>query len=288
MKKLQRNLLLGAALLLTVGGAGHYALSATSEPAAEEPAVTAATELPLDAYRLSPDAEADYDHAGNLLIRTCMEDAGFTWYVPAEPAAGSVRNVRRYGVIELAVAQRYGYHAPPDERSEKVGRMRDRTMEDPDAAEAFLGPEGNGGKGCSAKAGQRLGRGAGPADYGLLAGLDWRSLDLSEKHPEVRATWRDWQTCMRSQGYRYTSPRSALADRKWSGDDSAVSDTERAVAVADVVCKSEVGLVETWTRVERRIQHELIAQHPELERLRQVNEVLDKNARAVLKELQFP
>ncbi|WP_162231674.1 hypothetical protein [Allosalinactinospora lopnorensis] len=243
-------------------------------------------ELPLDSYRLDHEAESNYYRAEDLLVRECMEDAGFTWHVPDDVSPGADPKRRRYGVIDPGTAKEYGYHFPSDSRSQRTERLRDQTLRQPRAEEAYFGPESSEGKGCAARADRRLGRGVVPADYGLLADLDWRSLEDSEDHPDVMAAKRAWSTCMDARGYSYGTPREAVEDPAWNLDEPAVSEEERKVARADADCKYEAGMVETWVQVETEIQRGMIAENAsELERLRQAGSACRENARAVLEEL---
>ncbi|GAB3464575.1 hypothetical protein GCM10027570_52480 [Streptomonospora sediminis] len=283
MKKHTRISIIAAAVLLSAGAVGYYAVSkGAAAPEAAEQAAAPTVELPLDSYRPTAAEEVTYDRAFDLLAQRCVADAGFSWPVRDEPPLPENRHLRRYGVIDPNDAQKYGYHlAPtktPDQKSDKAAPT-------PEAEAAFYGPVDSPEEGCAAKAERRLDRGAGGADGKLLAELDWTSLDISETHPDVIEAKNAWQECMSARGHSYATPRKAIEDESWNLDSPSPTAAERAVAVADVECKYEVGMVETWVQAEHEIQREMIAEHTsELEALQHANEVRHGNAEAVLAE----
>lgn len=291
MTKNMKKTAIAAAVLLLAGAGGYYAVSEVAEPDAAEQAAAVSLELPLDSYRLTEADQLTYDRALGLLVGRCMADADFSWYVPDDPPPPQDRNHRRYGVIHPDVAQRYGYHPPPVEGSAHTREQRSGILQDPGAETAYFGPEDSPEEGCAARAERRLDRGAGgngaadEAGAELLTELGWSSLDTSETHPDVVEAKNAWQECMSSRGHSYTTPRKAIEDESWNLDSPSPSAAERAVAVADVECKYEVGMVETWVQAERGIQREMVAEHTrELEALRHANEVRHDNAEAVLAE----
>ncbi|NYI07667.1 hypothetical protein [Allostreptomyces psammosilenae] len=292
MRHRTRNAALAAVALIALGG-GYYGLSAGGGegdaagggPSPAERAAALDLTLPLDAYRLDHAAESEVRRARDLLIRDCMEQAGFEWYVSTEASADIDPARRRYGVIDPGVAERYGYHLPPDPRSAEVERVRSETLAEPGAEAAYFGPAES-EEGCVTSADERIARGAGEADHALFTDLDFGSLDRSDLHPDVVAAKEDWRECMSARGHSYDTPRDAAGDEAWDLDAPEATEAERAVAAADVACKHEVGLVETWVRAETDIQRDMVAEHAaELERVGAANATYLENARAVLAEL---
>src|ERR1700754_3870401 len=97
----------------------------TAVPAAS--AQIRALDLPFDAYDLSQLDHLTIAYAKDILIRDCMQVKGMSWAMlpppPKEDPDPLAR--RRYGVIEPAIAARFGYHRPP-EPDDAVWQQRDR------------------------------------------------------------------------------------------------------------------------------------------------------------------
>ncbi|WP_017599419.1 hypothetical protein, partial [Nocardiopsis lucentensis] len=252
----------------------------------EEQAAALAVELPIDAYRLGPEEEANYLRAQNLLVRTCMKETGFDWPVVEEGTAAEDQRPhrRRYGVVDPDVAGEFGYHPPPSPEDERVLDERRTLLADEDAVAAYEGPGEGEGSGCLDLAVAELSRGADEdADYELFTTLDWDSLDESERHPDVEAAMGEWSSCMAGRGHSYADVWSAMEDERWNLDAPEIPGAERKTAVDDVHCKYETGLLDTWTAVEGEIQRSMIEDHAaELERIRDANTAYARNAEAVL------
>ena len=86
----------------------------------------------------------------------------------------------------------------------------------------------------------------------LIQALQWTQDD-----PAVLAVDRVWSSCMARAGYGYASPQLA-AQKNWP---SAPSPVEIATAVADVTCKAQANLTNTWLTVEAAYQLALISQN---------------------------
>ncbi|GLW05201.1 hypothetical protein Misp01_03310 [Microtetraspora sp. NBRC 13810] len=99
-----------ASLTLAVGSAG----CGTGQPAAAAPPARIA--LPFDPYRLSSEDRGLLRRAHHALTERCMRAHGFgRTSRPMPPAQdGPPQHARRYGVIDEAVAHRFGYHYPPE------------------------------------------------------------------------------------------------------------------------------------------------------------------------------
>jgi hypothetical protein len=79
----------------------------------------------------------------------------------------------------------------------------------------------------------------------------------TQTDPRVLAVNAAWSRCMARRGYHYGSPQQA-ADRNWPASPTAA---ETATAVADVTCKQQVNLTNTWLIVEAAYQTALIGQN---------------------------
>ncbi len=221
-----------------------------------------ALRLPFDAYAFSLSEMYAISNAEDLLTQQCMRAKGHDWQVIKRPTdLKDLRNRRRYGVIEIRIAQQFGYHVPeglltPAEVEQQYDR-RDSGMSETQR-EAALG-EG----GCGHEAVKQL-RPAEAADPERLQQLGRESLVNSQDEPRVTAAMDSWRNCMRETGFTYQDPFAAMSDSKWWADDSAgPSRDEISVAVADVRCKERTSLIDVWHATEVKIQEELITRYPD-------------------------
>jgi hypothetical protein len=189
-------------------------------------------------------------------------------------------------VIDPDVAELYGYHLPPDAASAETERRRSDILEEqPKAERAYFGPEDDKSQGCAAQAGEELARGAEKITDTIAAQLSWQSLDASKKDPAIVSVQQAWKKCMDTRGYSYASPDDALNDKAWDPDGAAVSQRERAVAVADVECKYDVDMPRIWRETETAVQRQMIAANASrLNVLKQAIAAYMKNVRSVLSQ----
>lgn len=216
--------------------------------------------LPFDAYDFSVAELYTISNAEDMLIDECMEKKRYKWDIVERPTdLKDLRNRRRYGVIEIGIAQ-FGYHVPaglltPLDVEKQYGK-RERALGDREK-EAAYGPHG-----CGRAAAGRL-RSDDPPDPARLMYLGRLSLDDSQDDPHVAKAMDSWRGCMRHAGFDYEDPFAAMSDpRWWAQDSSRPSGKEITVAVADVHCKDQVDLVDAWYAAEERIQREMIGRYP--------------------------
>lgn len=79
----------------------------------------------------------------------------------------------------------------------------------------------------------------------------------TQTDPRVLAVNAAWSRCMARRGYHYGSPQQA-ASHNWPTSPTA---SETATAVADVSCRQQVNLTNTWLTVEAAYQTALIGQN---------------------------
>lgn len=231
----------------------------------EASAQARALHVPYDDYALSTLDMQTIEYAEDLLIRDCMGGRGLKWEMLPPPARQDPNplNRRRYGLIEPELATRYGYHLPPQvpelAARDAVWARRDRL---PRAERhAAYGADGQGG--CTAQARGQLRKDIPNFnDQYRLNDFATVDFDASQKDPEVVGVFDRWRTCMATAGFDYASPFAAFDDPAW-GESSRPSKREIAVAEADVRCKQETRLVETWATAEERIQLDTIRAHPQ-------------------------
>lgn len=251
--------------MLSLALAGCGAEPPPAAPHVPEPSAEArALHVPFDDYTLSTVDMQTIEHAEDLLIRDCMRGNGLDWEMLPPPANQDPNplNRRRYGLIEPELATRYGYHLPPQvpelAARDAVWARRDRL---PRAERrAAYGDDGQGG--CTARARGHLREGI-PNFNDQYRLNDFAAEDFaaSQKDPEVVRVYDSWRTCMAAADFDYANPFAAFDDPAW-GESTRPSKREIAVAEADVRCKQETRLVETWAAAEERIQLDTIRAHP--------------------------
>jgi hypothetical protein len=274
-------------LLILLSGCGDGTGNPAGSPQSAESSVPDPTEevrslvLPLDEYIFSNSEYATTSNAIDLMVRDCMKMRGLTWEVIERPTRfPNTWNRRRYGVIEMQVAEQFGYHVipallGPKEASTMEGARSKRLT--PDQARAANDPE----NGCSRKADDRLWAGAKP-DLDLLNELSAKGLKQSQREPAVQKAVKAWRTCMRERGLRYQDPYGAIGDPAWSAVERPTR-KEFATAKADVGCKDRSQLVKIWYTAEARIQRAAIDEHVGyFSRLQAAEDQYMDNARSVL------
>ena len=172
-------------------------------------------------------------------------------------------NVRRYGIVEGSLVEKYGYGLPPTLGQTDQGKggwnpsahedtilqgPRDGTSRPKDQHGAPL-PAG----GCLGETNRSLG-GDPPMNPGAVS-MD--SFQASETDPRVVEAMKAWSECMASSGFDYASP--------WQPNDTAWPEpagaTEIRTAAQDIACRQESNLVGTWFAVESAYQQRVISQH---------------------------
>ncbi|MEN3608231.1 hypothetical protein AAH979_01660 [Plantactinospora sp. ZYX-F-223] len=252
--------------------------------------------LPFDAYTLSLAGLYIMANAQDVLTQECMAARGHDWEIIERPTdLKDLRNRRRYGVIEMSIAERFGFHVPaglltPLDVEQRYDR-RDNALSESQQSAVF------GADGCGREAATRL-RPEKSADLDLLRKLDRASLDESQREQRVVVAMDAWRDCVRNLGFDYQDPFAAMSDPRWWADDAAAasseeatasseestaSSEERAVAVAVVRCEEQTDLVEVWHAAEVKIQEEEIRRHPDyFQDLRAATEAELAAAEAVL------
>ncbi|MFF4689128.1 hypothetical protein [Streptomyces sp. NPDC001307] len=274
------------ALLLLVTGCGG-GTSQGEAPRTVLAAAPAPTEevrnlvLPLDDYRLSVNEIYLIESAQDRLTRACMRKRGYDWEViDHRNHYPDLRNRRRYGVIEMAVAKEMGYksNARLMGSTDITARKTDREKRlGPAEKQAALNPA----DGCYKRSGDQLAHGN-EVDEGLVNKLNSLSLDKALKSPAGARATRSWARCMRERGHPYRDFYAAAEDPRWTRSDTP-SRAERQTAEADVTCKRRVGLVKVLSEQERAIQNRDIREHRDyFARLRSAKDRHLAAARAVL------
>ncbi len=238
--------------------------------------------LPLDSYEEVAGLEQNaIAAAAALLMQRCMSEQGFV-FTASPGASGAVTLLQQieqgYGLASLAQAEQYGY-------GQAGGALGPLGVAGPGALilPGLIGQAGSGQHSVAWQSallgfapGERLGaerhEGCFQWAYSQLygsqggvgisvaiqsdpvPGIAGEAASWTQSDPRITAVDTAWSQCMARHGYSYRNP-SAAADKNWPASPTA---TEIATAVADVTCKNQVNLVNTWLTVEAAYQRVLI------------------------------
>jgi hypothetical protein len=237
---------------------------------------------PLDAYKLGEQQQklsrqAFYTAAGKCVRRfgLTLPDIGTNPGRPPRPD--------RYGLTDEDTARTRGYSLDRTEQSvvswevqippgsQLFAVYNGMTAEKKPAAVPGL-PEG----GCQGEAERALTEG-GAARSGAdpIADMERQALRRSRQDSRVATATQAWRTCMLRTGrsyedpveapYMYWSQQRVQSHRQPSAEEKAhgiaPSKEEVSVALADVRCKQETGLLRTWVAADIAYQKVLVAEN---------------------------
>jgi hypothetical protein len=236
--------------------------------------------MPLEAYQaISTQQQEALADASNQLVQTCMAARGFQDTSSSSPPFSSVTTLEQVeaggaGLTSLTQARTFGFARPKGAGSTSSGPQ-------------IIGFVSAAGFGQSLKAGRAYaealfgfgpGFGGGPNGhlgclqqankqvYGALFGepvpdpvpqIAEQSASYTQTDPRVRAVIRAWSKCMARHFYHYASP-SQVEGHHWP---TPPNRAEINTAVADVTCKAQTNLLNTWLAVEAAYQAALIGQN---------------------------
>lgn len=235
--------------------------------------------MPLDSYeQVAANEQEVLAQASSLLTQRCMTSRGFSYTQAAQPS-GELTALQEtentpVGLTSLSQAQTYGYATPksgagsagPEFFGIVSGQAFGQAIQDngPAWVTALLGfsPGPQRGpvrhEGCIQLVTSELyGPDRGSANPDPVPGIAFQALQWTQNDPTVLAVNRAWAACMARAGYGYATPQQA-AQKNWP---SAPSPVEIATAVADVTCKAQTNLTNTWLTVEAAYQLALISQN---------------------------
>lgn len=238
--------------------------------------VTSGQEIsfPVDAYKASPTSENLVLSAEYQAMKSCMSRYGldFTyakaaWTVPATNHDYD----RLFGLIDLAEAQKFGYHTGEtlllDGEAVAATANANPGESAPNYLLAAMGTGASSGSkvngqtvpqgGCFAEARSKLGDSSTTQtlyEYAVNYGLA-----QSDADPRVIAAFGSWSACMGRAGFSYTTPMEAIDDPQWAT--TTPSATEVKAATADVNCKVAVNLTGLRVAVAAAWQSQYINGH---------------------------
>jgi hypothetical protein len=272
-----------------VGSAKSPALSGGSTA---EPRVEYTSRLPIARYSYTDAESALIDSAKHLLTARCLRTFGID-YTPPEPEPVTDRPAdRRYGLSSESEAAALGYHPDlgppqpgPDLPDDALRVFYGNRGADPNSGEkvVYKGKEvpPNGCFGQSvAELSQKYDD---PAAAETARRIAVRSYDDSLTAPTVKEGFRKWSACMRTSGFRYSTPIDALNDPAFRTE--TASKKEKQTALADVRCKKETGLLDIWFTAESALQRAEMRKNAEsLEKLRAAHGRKVEAARRIVRE----
>lgn len=239
--------------------------------------------LPVDAYVQSRRERARVEEAERLLVEQCMRRFGFSFDLPSvdrDPADlenGDKPNYSGlYGLLDESQAATNGYHAHvgpqprPAELDGNVTQLSEEQLsgeEEADSLRVGMGyPSGgtfrgqqipNGG--CSGEARRAVAAGAPAFDPLINEAIMADAWPAAESDSRSVAAAAAWSACMAGEGYDYRDPMEANDDSRWYRSDWP-TETEIAVAVADVRCKKTTNYVGIRMAVDSAYQLRAMAQ----------------------------
>ncbi|MBR8638939.1 hypothetical protein KEF29_05470 [Streptomyces tuirus] len=251
--------------------------------------------LPLENYMLSYADTVAIDQAKNTLQKQCMAEYGFTVDFPKPganpPPSNNDANIeRRYGITDATVAKTYGYGIPEElthhtdqavqelsdvEVEVLTGHTKPEKVAPPKDAEAdgpyFAAPpktkparaEHNGKKlrrgGCAGWSDEQLGAAKQKADAFLVSDLNGDSLVRSQQSEPVQDVFKDWSSCMKTKGHAgLADPYKAMDAGLALDKDGKATEESIRMALDDIACKEQTGLVKVWFDEESKIQNQQI------------------------------
>jgi hypothetical protein len=96
-----------------------------------------------------------------------------------------------------------------------------------------------------------------------------------QKDSRIERVISRWSSCMKSEGYRYSSPSEAATDARWQTNAAkGQNKAETATATADMACKKRVRYLDVVVAVESAYEKRYISQHAE--QMKQFLDLRDK------------
>lgn len=246
-------------------------------PAAQEPPLDAAVmsvdpmsidpkliDFPLDVYAKNADLHLA-PLAIEIVMQECFRRFGLDLPLPQRGTANvwPFPTWDWYGLWDEETARVYGYQSPPLVGRESIVKRVPQEFWPIIRGEvaSFNGedvPEG----GCQGEANRALGV---EDDAGLAAvdQLQQEAVIRARQHSAVEALIDDWAECLARGGWEFNDPLDPV--REWQtldlGDPGSPAEIE--LALADIRCKKETGLLRTWVAAEFAYQEILVEENAE-------------------------
>jgi hypothetical protein len=228
--------------------------------------------LPVLAYEYSAPELSLFTRAALHLESTCMSRFGYKFATDIPPSTAPADPMdRRYGVMTLTAAKKYGYHLSADDGwgDNSVNGDTDEQDLTPAARAVLHGADQSNNTnvpvgGCQGEAQRKLGateagRDQDGVDLRIANEINGESYVRSLTERSVVAAFKAWSQCMKGKGYSFATPRDAVPASYSPGPKPSTA--EIRVAVADMTCKTETNLMKIWYDAELRIQKAGIQKH---------------------------
>jgi hypothetical protein len=255
---------------------------AEQELAARFAAAGVGFSLPLDAYRLTPQQQSVVMQVEDRLYRRCMAKLGYPLEARPLPEVQSQPNRDRFMLADEEAARTRGYHPPASVPAGDAEQPPASPSAEELTAENGRGPYRISGGlvpvgGCRGEATRVLTSGQQPPEADFVENLRNFTWGAAQRDHRVVKVFADWSACMNRSGLHYRNPMDANNDPAFAT--LSPSNVERATAVADVRCKKEVRLVQTWAAVEAEYQRRGIDENgPRLEAIAKATRIQAKAA----------
>jgi hypothetical protein len=231
--------------------------------------------LPLDSYAdVAGLQQTVLAEAQALLTQKCMTARGFVYTSQATPSQeqAALQTIEYgFGVSSLTDANTYGYRLPasasgPPPAGLFLGGFSSFNalkQQPPAWTVALLGfaPGARIGpvhqESCTNLALSEVYRPGSMQIGDPVPAIAQEASQWTQTDPRVLAVNSAWSRCMARRGFHYANPQQP-ADHNWPTQPTAA---ETATAVADVTCKQQVNLINTWLTVEVAYQTALIGQN---------------------------
>lgn len=221
--------------------------------------------------------------ARKRIVRECVARFGLStpksldsYWSPADPLQD-----RRYGVVDIKAASKYGYHMPPS-ATVTDGSISKKLREVLTGnGEVEIDGISTDPKGCVGESDKEFPVNQQNPGAEAAARVNVDSFDHSLKDRTLQKYLHRWSDCMKSNGYAYSSPLQSIGDKRFTGP--TVSSAEIKTATADVTCKETSHLVQEWINVETVYQTQQIRSHrTELRNLQNLHAAVLAKARETI------
>jgi hypothetical protein len=244
--------------------------------------------LPLDRFSGKDDIVVS-DYAQNLLVKPCMQKAGYQWPVPAidvSVPSGATANSAGRRLFDIDIASQYGYRTAPSRQpnAAQTSALNSR---------ALSAGEVKALQGCRTSAHRQLS--PQPEGTELIGSLGIAAYEAAKADKGTLESASRWRSCMRPQGISdlpdapSKMPSASLARRfGLTGDDrptdeGSASPAEIRVATADARCRASSGYAKVMYDEEVDQQLKLVARNREaLDRTRAAGLRHDRQVRSVI------
>ncbi|MFH8553290.1 hypothetical protein ACH4FE_06580 [Streptomyces celluloflavus] len=232
---------------------GPAVLGQVAHASMGDPGDPATWRLPIEAYMPAKAQERLVTSTRDELIDQCMDKAGYPAWKPAPdlPAVGGKTLTDwRYGIHDVQIAAKRGYHPDADEQKAYDEAMRTGAVDTSGAPDDAV-------RACVAQVDRQVPV-AQPAE--IVQQISGDAFTESQKDPKVVAVFAKWSSCMKEKGYIYSKPLDASDDPHFN-DPGQVTQLEIKTAEADITCRGQYNVARTWFDTESAIQRAKIADH---------------------------